>query len=233
MRKATRSSRASVVGSRGSSERTPILAGAEDPQYTHVSGGFVVSCIGRDLVERTVAAIAGQFPHARVLTGWPEARVLDQALDQSPDPQQPLPRRWSRARLGQPAANSVEVGNRLVGVFQFARQPAAGSAAGVWDGEFIFGPDAVDPGSYLGGTDKLSGGDVGSRLRDPLRFPGKAAFPPGLSLGTRSPTRVDVHHVHSHKIILCLSIGQGFGLAGEINSCRIKPQPPAKQRIDL
>jgi hypothetical protein len=108
------------------SETSTGLARAEHSQYLHVARCLVATSVGIHLIERPVAAIAGQFTHADMLTDWPEAGMLAKALNATPDGGQPAPCPRSRSRLRQPACGYLEVSQRLGRVDQLTGQPQRG-----------------------------------------------------------------------------------------------------------
>ena len=128
------------------SNSASILAGSEDTQHPHVPCRLAAPGIGHDLVKSTISAVARQFPHACRLADRVQAGVLRQTLDCGPYGDQSSSRYWSSTGLGQPTADRVEIGNRLVGIGQLSRQTAAVSATGVRNRQLVFRIQAVDPG---------------------------------------------------------------------------------------
>lgn len=89
--------------------------------------------------------------------------MLFEASDVGSNRRNTLPRRWSRSWLTQPVSCVSEVGKRIVGEPQPARQPPIfrvnDSAAAVRHRQFMVGANAVDPGIHLGFIYHAAGGN--------------------------------------------------------------------------
>lgn len=98
------------------SDAAAVLAGAVDPQNSHIARGRAASGVGIDLVEHPVAAGAGHLPNAGIKADGPLARMLPEPPNFGSDRGQLALRGRPRARLGQPAADGVKIGQRPIGI---------------------------------------------------------------------------------------------------------------------
>jgi hypothetical protein len=122
-------------------------------------------------VQRPVAPAARQFAHAVMLARRITARMLTQPVDRCPDRGQSTPSHTGCARLGQPAANPVQIGERLIGIAQLSRHTGRRSTARVWNRQFVVGADTVDPRIHVFGIDEPAGSDVRIGLGQPFSLP--------------------------------------------------------------